>query len=88
MQICSRLVSFFSSKILYSCFSREMHNVFNHLLAALCIADLFFLGGNIVLTPIALGRPDIFNPGNFHPLVFDCYFCSLSSWQAGYLQPW
>ena len=23
-----------------------MHNVFNHLLSALCIADLFFLGGN------------------------------------------
>lgn len=43
---------------------REMHNVFNHLLAALCVADLFFLGGNIVLTPIALGRPDVFNPGN------------------------
>ena len=42
---------------------REMHSVFNHLLAALCIADLLFIGGNLALTPIALGKPEVFNPG-------------------------
>ena len=40
-----------------------MHSVFNHLLAALCIADLLFIGGNLALTPIALGKPEVFNPG-------------------------
>ena len=44
-------------------FPREMHSVFNHLLAALCIADLLFIGGNLALTPIALGKPEVFNPG-------------------------
>ena len=55
-----------------------MHNVFNHLLAALCIADLFFLGGNIVLTPIALGRPDIFNPGTFFSPLHKCQSTNVS----------
>ena len=40
-----------------------MHSVFNHLLAALCIADLLFISGNLALTPIALGKPEVFNPG-------------------------
>ena len=42
-----------------------MHNVFNHLLAALCIADMIFIGGNLALTPIALGKPELFNPGKY-----------------------
>ena len=33
-----------------------MHNIFNHLLAGLCIADLIFLLSNLLVIPIALGR--------------------------------
>ena len=35
-----------------------MHNIFNHLLAGLCIADLIFLLCNLLVVPIALGRDD------------------------------
>ena len=35
-----------------------MHNIFNHLLAGLCIADLVFLLSNLLVLPIALGRQD------------------------------
>jgi hypothetical protein len=40
-----------------------MYNVFNLLLASLCVADTLFLLCNIILTPIALGRSDLFTPG-------------------------
>ena len=48
---------------------REMRSVFSLLLASLCVADTFFLVCNIILTPIALGRRDLFTPGkkNFPP---------------------
>ena len=33
----------------------SMHNIFNHLLASLCIGDLLFLLCNLLLVPIAFG---------------------------------
>ena len=36
-----------------------MHNIFNHLLASLCIGDLLFLICNLLLVPIALGVDNI-----------------------------
>ena len=41
---------------------RPMHNIFNHLLAGLCLGDLIFLLCNLLVVPIAFGRDDyIFN---------------------------
>ena len=45
LKICNRCSNHFSS----------MHNIFNHLLASLCIGDLLFLLCNLLLVPIALG---------------------------------
>ena len=36
-----------------------MHNIFNHLLASLCIGDLLFLICNLLLVPIALGVDNV-----------------------------
>ena len=33
-----------------------MKNIFNHLLAVLCLADLVFIMSNLVLVPSSLGR--------------------------------
>ena len=36
-------------------FFRPMHNIFNHLLACLCVGDILFLLCNLALVPIAFG---------------------------------
>ena len=41
-------------------FFRSMHNIFNHLLASLCVADLLFILFNLLLVPIALGLDNAF----------------------------
>ena len=45
-------------------FCREMHNVFNLLLASLCVADSMFLLCNIAIAPVAFGRMDLLTPGD------------------------
>ena len=40
-----------------------MHNVFNLLLASLCVADSMFLLCNIAIAPVAFGRMDLLTPG-------------------------
>ena len=41
-----------------------MHNVFNLLLASLCVADSMFLLCNIAISPVAFGRMDLLTPGD------------------------
>ena len=41
-------------------FFRSMHNIFNHLLASLCVADLLFILFNLLLVPIAFGLDNAF----------------------------
>ena len=41
-----------------------MHNVFNLLLASLCVADSMFLLCNIAIAPVAFGRMDLLTPGD------------------------
>ena len=45
-----------------------MHNIFNHLLAGLCLGDLLFLLCNLLVVPIALGR-DGYPFNLIHPIA-------------------
>ena len=56
---------------------REMHNVFNLLLASLCVADSMFLLCNIAIAPVAFGRMDLLTPGDGEIVtILVMMFCS------------
>ena len=69
---------------------REMHNVFNLLLASLCVADSMFLLCNIAIAPVAFGRMDLLTPGdaNSDHSGDDVLQCSTPPSNVGSMSAW